>query len=423
MPLTRAALDRSARAVLGREWMLHGHLQDRVGMALLLEVADREAMQQVAIEEWRAASPVYTRRAQRALGFVGTDVPTIFKGLQLDIGAPHQFLDFRFTVHGPDHGEFFLAHCGALMDVEPMGPDFVHGMCHAIEDPTFDATAGATNPRAQVRPLHRPPRVPADRQPHCAWRVDVVAEAPPLVPSELERRVAASAAAGMPVASYSADGTGGLADYSGPFDPDLCLEDLGSAAQEVALDEFALQSHLLLRALLLAVSDRYGADLAARMLPRLVRGWSGLTAQRLRRALDLPGTADGVASLLALHPMLAPAAYTGARVHLEDDRFVRLVLDPAAPAAADADGATWWGMPGLADVLQTVAQAAVPEARLRADGALSFVVEVDPGAEPAAPAPELQVARISTGATFAFVAGRERSLPLTVVRTSVQTHV
>ena len=123
-----ASLNRSTRAVLGREWMLHGHLQDRVGMALLLEVADREAMQDVAIEEWRAASPVYTRRAQRALGFVGSDVATIFKGLQLDIGAPHQFLDFRFTLHGPDSGEFFLAHCGALMDVEPMGPDFVHGM-------------------------------------------------------------------------------------------------------------------------------------------------------------------------------------------------------------------------------------------------------------------------------------------------------
>ena len=28
----------------------------------------------------------------------------------------------------------------ALLDVEPMGEEYVHGMCHAIEDPTFDAT-------------------------------------------------------------------------------------------------------------------------------------------------------------------------------------------------------------------------------------------------------------------------------------------
>lgn len=399
-------LDRSTRAVLGREWMLHGHLQDRVGMALLLEVTDRLVMQEVAIEEWRAASPVYTRRAQQALGFPGSDVGTIFKGLQLDIGAPHQFLDFRFTLHGPDRGEFFLAHCGALMDVEPMGEDFVHGMCHAIEDPTFDATAGATNPRAQVRPLHRPPRVPADRMPHCAWRVDVVADAAPVVPSDLQAQVEASAAARLPLPSYADQGDGGLRDYSGAFDPGFCLEDLSGAAQRVALDEFALQSHLLMRALLLAVGERFGAELPSRMLPRLVRGWSGLTAQRLRTAFDLPGTAEGVASLLSLHPMLAPVAYTGARVELEDDRFVRLSFAPDAPASQDADGATWWGMPDLAPVLEAVVQAAVPEARVRAAGERSFLVEVDPGAEPAKLAPEVHIARISTGAGFRFAAGR-----------------
>jgi hypothetical protein len=31
------------------------------------------------------------------------------------------------------------------MDVEPMGEDYVRLMCHDIEDPTFDATAVATN--------------------------------------------------------------------------------------------------------------------------------------------------------------------------------------------------------------------------------------------------------------------------------------
>jgi hypothetical protein len=80
-------------------------------------------------------------------------------------------MDFRYTVHDRWHGEFHLDHCGALLDVEPMGPDYVAGMCHTIEDPTFDATAVATNPRAQVRPLHRPPRQPAERHPHCAWTV------------------------------------------------------------------------------------------------------------------------------------------------------------------------------------------------------------------------------------------------------------
>jgi hypothetical protein len=131
-----------------------------------------------------ASSPIYTRRMQKALKYEGTDVVTIFKGLQLDIGAPPQFMDFRFTVHDRWHGEFRLDHCGALMDVEPMGEDYVRSMCHDIEDPTFDATAVATHPRAQVRPVHRPPRTPADRQPHCAWTVVIDDGHPPVTESE-----------------------------------------------------------------------------------------------------------------------------------------------------------------------------------------------------------------------------------------------
>ena len=84
---------------------------------------------------------------QKALKYEGDDVITIFKGLQLDIGAPPQFMDFRYTVHDRWHGEFHLDHCGALMDVEPMGEDYVRGMCHDIEDPTFDATARGHQPQ------------------------------------------------------------------------------------------------------------------------------------------------------------------------------------------------------------------------------------------------------------------------------------
>ena len=126
-----------------------------------------------------AASPIYSRRMQRALHFAGDGVDTIMKNLQLDIGAPHEFMDFRFRLVDRDHGEFWLAHCGALMDVEPMGEDFVHGMCHAIEDPTFDATAGATNPLARRSARSTGRRgFPPDGTPHCHWRIDIVAGDP-----------------------------------------------------------------------------------------------------------------------------------------------------------------------------------------------------------------------------------------------------
>ena len=410
MPLRVDGLDRTTRAVLGREWMMHGHLQDRVGMALVLEVADRQTMQDLAIAEWQAASPVYTRRMRAAMGIEGDGVDAVFKALQLDVGAPHQFLDFRFALHDRDHGEFWLAHCGALMDVEPMGEQFVHGMCHDIEDPTFDATAGATNPLVQVRPLHRPPRTPADRVPHCAWRVDVVPGAESVAPSPLEERVAASRAARLPVASYPDGGDGGLPDRRGPFDPEFELEELSGAAQRVVLDELATQSHLLVRSFVLAVTERLGADVAAGMLPRLVRGWCGLTSQRLQRAFDLPATADGVASLLALHPALAPVAYTEAQVELEDDRHVRLSL-----GQGDGDAATWLSLPDRGTLVAAFLQAAVPQVRVHEDGG-DLLVVVDPAADPAPAVPELAVAHVSTGAGFRFGA---RPLPGQTVRTSV----
>jgi hypothetical protein len=384
-------LDRARRAALGREWLLHGHLQDRVAMALVLEVGDRETMQGIAIEEWMAASPVYSQRMQQALGFVGDDVATIMKNLQLDIGAPHQFMDFRYRLDDPQHGEFWLAHCGALMDVEPMGEAFVHGMCHAIEDPTFDATAGATNPLAQVRPIHRPPRVPSNRTPHCAWKIDVVASGAPVQPSALQSLVRQSALAQLPLPAYAGTGDGGWPDYSGPFDPDFELEDLSGAAQLVALEEFALQSHLLLRALLLAVREELGEPVMVSMVPRLVRGWCGLTAQRLALAFDLEPTAEGVATLLSLHPMMHPVAYTGFAV--EDDRVT-------LGAALDDDGATWCGMPDVAGVLEAVVQAALPTARLSED------LRISVGHDPVRPAPEVAVARISTGSSFRFNARR-----------------
>ncbi|MFP3468231.1 hypothetical protein SB754_22325, partial [Leifsonia sp. SIMBA_070] len=81
-------------------------------------------------DEWMAASPVYTKRMRAALQIDGDGVADMFKCLQLDIGAPPQFMDFRYTIFDDHHGEFVLNHCGALMDVEPMGDDYVTSMCH-----------------------------------------------------------------------------------------------------------------------------------------------------------------------------------------------------------------------------------------------------------------------------------------------------
>jgi hypothetical protein len=412
-------LSRKALAVLGREWLLHGHLQDRVGMPLVHTNRSREEMQTVAIEEWMAASPVYSRRMQRALNFADGDVPTILKNIQLDIGAPHHFMDFRCRVDDAEHGEFWLAHCGALMDVEPMGEDYVEGMCHAIEDPTFDATAVATNPRAQVRPLHRPPRRPAGREPHCHWTVEIVADAEPVVAHPNVAIVERSKIAGIEVRTPEIDAEpGGWADYHGEFDPDFELEDLSHSALVVTLQEVAIQSHLLFRAFLLAVLQHYGEAEAMAINPQVFTGLAGLTAQRLRSAMGIGGDdAPAIAKLLQLHPMFFPRTYVDLSVEIVDgddggEPRVRFAIGPCA-ALDESDGFTWFAHLGDDGdrALNAIVQAVNPRASCRAVATvgserLAYEAVIDPDAVPAAEASEIGLAKISTGATVVFTPRR-----------------
>jgi hypothetical protein len=69
--------------------------------------------------------------------------------------------------------------------------------------------------------------------------------------------------------------SGGWADYSGPFDPDFQLEDLAQPAQVVASGEFCLQGHLLVRALMMSVADRYGEDAAREVANAQFTGIAG----------------------------------------------------------------------------------------------------------------------------------------------------
>jgi hypothetical protein len=407
-------LSRAQLAVLGREWLLHGHLQDRVGMPLVHTGRTREEMQQVAIDEWMAASPIYSRRTQRALGFGNADVPTILKNIQLDIGAPHHFMDFRCRVEDADHGEFWLAHCGALLDVEPMGEDYVHGMCHAIEDPTFDATAVATNPRAQVRPVHRPPRVPAGREPHCHWTITIDPDNEAVEAHPNLATVERSKVAGVPIDDPAASAeAGGWDDYSGDFDPDFELEDLSHRALVIALQEVAVQSHLLLRAFAVSMATRYDEETAYALLPQIFTGLAGMTAQRLVPVLQIE-TRDGaaIARLLRLHPMFWPRTYVDLRVELVDDTRVRFALGPC-PVLEEADGFTWFSQLGgagdraLDAIVQAVdRRAACHPVATRDDERLAYEAVIDPDAKPATEAPEIALAKLSGGATFVFTPRR-----------------
>ncbi len=402
-----ARLSREQLAVVVPDLLLIGQLIDRSGMAWCINAFGRDEMVQIAIEEWAGASPLYTRRMQQALNFEGNDVPTIFKGLQLDIGAPPQFMDFRYTIHDRWHGEFHLDHCGALLDVEPMGERYVLGMCHTIEDPTFDATAVATNPRAQVRPIHRPPRRPADRHPHCAWTV-IIDESHPEAQSIPALDMVGQKRAATWVLDPIDRSDEGLADYSGPVLSDLDFGAFSHSALVRLADEVCLQMHLLYLSFAIAVRKRATDDAqAARVCTQGLIGIAGVAAERIHRALKLPGGIEGIIAVLELHPLLNPAGYV-----LADAGGDRLVVHRSP---AHDDGA-WISLcsPESVQTLQAIATAVDPHVEVGVSGTdtdwtAEFVETDSVVAEP----PEVSVTKVSGGSSFKFQP--RRSLPLSVV--------
>jgi hypothetical protein len=399
-------LSRAELAVLVPELLLIGQLIDRSGMAWCIASFGREEMVQIAIEEWAGCSPIYTKRMQKALGYEGEDVVTIFKGLQFDIGAPPQFMDFRYTVHDRWHGQFHLDHCGALLDVEPMGPDYVRGMCHDIEDPTFDATAVATNPRAQVRPIHRPPRLPADRHPHCAWTVVIDPSHPEAQPIPALDTIAGTRAATCQLAPIDRDADG-AADYSGPLLSDVDFGAFSHSALVRIADEVCLQMHLLNLSFLLAVTKRCGDDaaLATSIGTKQLTGIAGVAAERIRNALKLPANVDGLTQVLRMHPLLNPSAYVDAEI-----AHGRLHVHPSN---AHDDGA-WISLcgPGASQPLQSIATAVNPHLTVTVTGSeTDWTAEFSDGGVAATELPEVLVTKVSHGAAFQFQP--RRSLPLT----------
>ena len=407
-----------------------GHLIDRSGMPHLIARFGRDGMAEVAISEWRAASPNYAPRMQQLLGFTDPTVASIFKGMQLDIGAPPEFLDFRYEITDDNHGGFHLDHCGALMDVEPMGEDYVQVMCHDIEDPTFDATAAASNPRARMEPIHRPPRSPADRQPHCAWTVTIYPEADPLpFPTEAVR-LADSAAAQLPLPVRPDDlaDDDGWNDYRGPLDADLVMERFSSATLAALCDEVALQGHLLSRAYLLEVADRVGDDVVAVGIEQ-ASGIAGLAAKRLAAMLGVGADLTGLAAVLDTHPLFHPRTYVDLRVTRGDDPEMRAETSPGSeassgasrpdayrvamgpcPALDEPDALTWPALvagPGGQAVLDAIAACVAPTARFvttapESDERAAWILVDRPDLDPVDQPSSVTLTEFSTGATFAF---------------------
>lgn len=397
------------------ELLLSGHMIDRSGMGHVLAAFGQKGMTQVAIEEWMGASPVYTRRMRAAFGLTGDTVAEIFKMMQLDVGAPPQFMDFRYSVIDDQHGEFYLQHCGALLDVEPLGEEAVKEMCHDIEDPTFEATAIATNPRARFIPIHRPPRVPADQHPHCAWKVSIEPENAALPIPEEANVVGATEAATVQLAAIDPNEEG-ISDYRGPLTDDLRFQQWSRSALTRMAEEVALQHHLLSLSFDLSVRGRCETDQATDILRKQFTGVAGVAAARLRRCLNAGEGADDLARVIRLHPALNPLQYTGITVAALGTDGVAIRLPADSPAMRDRGWMSTIDTDHL-EPLEAIAVGVDPHwNKLSAhhDGT-DLVVEIRWSQDAAKRRGEVAMTEFSKGAAFDF-ADRGIPLPLTPIR-------
>jgi hypothetical protein len=327
-------------------------------------------------------------------------------------------MDFRYEITDKYHGSFVLDHCGALMDVEPLGDEYVTAMCHDIEDPTFDATAIATNRRARIRPIHRPPRRPVDRNPHCAWTVTIEPDREELpLPVDAEAMFTTNAAQ---VELSPIDETGpGHVDYRGPLVEDLQFAEWSHSALVRIAEEVALQHQLLALGFLISLR-RYAesAEQVTEIYRKQFTGIAGLSADRLRSALRLGSDAQAVAEVIRLVPVLGPRQYTGVTATVDgDDVIVDIPSD--SPAMRDGGWCTLLTVDHC-EPLQAIGVAVEPHWMVSAtettdDG---LRVRYTVGGDAQKESGEVAIARFSSGADFSFT-DRGRSIPITPVASGV----
>ena len=247
-----------------------------------------------------------------------------------------------------------------------------------------------------------PADVRSDRRPHCAWTVTIDESHPPVSPLPAYHVIERTRAATLPLDPIDPSDDG-APDYSGPLLSDLDFSAFSHSALVRIADEVCLQMHLLHLSFVHAVGRRADGEQALEIATKQLVGIAGIAAERIARAL---GTDDPM-RVLALHPLLNPAAYVDATL-AGDTLTVR-----PSPAWEDAAWITLCG-PGRERPLRALLRAVDPYLDVEVTGSPErWTATVVRRAEPAPEADEVAVTRFSTGSSFRFEP--RRSLPITPV--------
>lgn len=387
-------LSRGALARLAREYMLVAMYHDRALMPHVVAAGGQDATIRQADSEWMGSSPIYTERNKRNLGVTGDGVGEVFKSFQFDVGAPHHYLDFQFELVDHDLGYFWLPFCGAhdyLRQLAANDEALVTNMCHHMEDRTFDATLGATNPNARVIPIHRPPKPDEFTGDHCRWEVRI----PPAEENSQGARpgepshevVATSRAAAFEFVLGESGEDGGMTDYAGEFEPKLRLEDFAHNVLVRQAKEFALDVHLLMRAAYFSIDEMLGTDVLDDAAPQQRQAIAPTLVDRLRGALGIEGDdMEAIAKMLQVDPILVDD-YVRYDVEVIDATRGRIAVDATSEAIGDEvcrSPLSWLSEPDSPGFEHTV-QAVNPRARVRPVAPLTWEIEIDPDADPVAP--------------------------------------
>ncbi|MFN8625813.1 MAG: hypothetical protein U0587_07525 [Candidatus Binatia bacterium] len=333
-------LSRAALARLGREYMLFQHIRDRAGGGILGRRFGPAGMTQVAVDLWIGASPVYNRRMRKLLKIAGDGVTATFKGLQTDVGFPHQFQAVKYHVEHEKRGAFWLTFCGVYEHIalgSRFNPKAIKNLCHDMEDTTFLATVRAVNPKADCLPDVRPPLAPGYTGPTCRWVVTIDESRDVVPPTEVCRLISRSNAAQFEYTLPAEPGTDGIHDYSGPFLPDLALEDFSQPSLAVLCKEFAMADHLLNRSAHICVRQLWGEELMREIAAVEWAVASQIYTVRLRRALDIQGTdMSAILKTLQVDPAFPPE-YVKRGFQLVDDKHGYFWIEDCALLADDPD--------------------------------------------------------------------------------------
>jgi hypothetical protein len=362
-------LSRTALALLGREYMLFQHLGDRTAVPILGRRFGGRATTQVVVDWWIGASPVYNRRVRKLLKIDGDGVTATFKGLQTDVGFPHLFQAVKYHIEDEKHGSFWLTFCGVYEHIAAASggnPKPVKMLCHDMEDTTFLATVRAVNPKADCLPVFRPPWAAGHTGPACKWAVTIDDTREAVPPSEVYRILSRSKAAQFEYAAPTERGADGISDYSGPFLPDLVLEDFSQPALVSLCKEFSMDAHLLNRSTMLCVRQQWGAEVMREVARLQWASAAPIYTTRIRRALDIRGNDMGaILKTLQVDPSFPPE-YVKRGYKLVDDKHGYFWIEDCALLTDDPDRGWLTLIPEVdAPGFDAVIAAVNPQARCR----------------------------------------------------------